>query len=502
MALLNNQYDQALRENLHPAHWQNPTPTQRYNMVVVGGGTAGLVTALIAAGVGARVALVEKHLLGGDCLNVGCVPSKALIHSARVMDSVRTAQHAGVGVPDGVQVDFAAAMDRMRAIRARISHDDSVQRLVNEGVDVYLGEGQFTSRNTLSVDGQALQFKWGVVATGSKPFVPPIPGLHEAGYLTNETVFDLTTQPGRIAIVGAGPIGCELAQFFRRMGSDVVLLHNAAHILNREDADAAALVQQQFIREGIGLLLQSSLQEVTMANGKKVLHYTRNGATCTLAVDEVLMSTGRVPNIGNLGLDKAGVGVDDKRGVIVDDFLRTSNPNIYAAGDVAAGYWRFTHAADAAARIISRNAIFRGSERVSKLVMPWCTYTDPEIAHVGLYQHEAEEQGIAVDVFTHPFSKVDRAITDAEETGFVRVILKQGSDTILGATVVGRDAGDLLMPFTTAMVGGLGMQALASVITPYPTRAEAIRKAANAYMRGRLTPNVKRLFTGWIKLTG
>lgn len=497
-ALPKDEYNLHRLSNLHPDTYQNPKPAPLYNLVVIGAGSAGLVTALVAAGLGGKVALIEKHLMGGDCLNVGCVPSKAVIRSAKTMGEVMAAQRYGI-LNAAAQVDFSAVMARVRQVQAQISPNDSVWRYRDAGVDVFLGAGCFTGPDTVEVAGAQLKFKKAVISTGSRPLHPAIPGMEAAGYLTNETVFNLTEQPKRIALIGGGPIGCELAQAFRRLGSEVILFHNAGHILNREDADAAEIVQKMFIREGIKLVLKSKVTQVTTQGNEKLVHYTCPQEQGTVAVDEILVATGRVPNIENLGLDKVSVQSDPKKGIIVNDYLQTSNPNIYAAGDVAMAY-KFTHAASAAARIVIQNAFFFGRKKLSDLNMPWCTYTDPEIAHVGLYEHEANEKGIKLDTYTVHFDDNDRAVADGEEEGFVKVHTAKGSDKILGATIVARTAGDMINEITLAMVAGVGLKTIGNVIHPYPTQAEAIARVAGLYTRSRLTPTVQKLFSGWMKL--
>lgn len=496
-----DEHDTALLANVHPPTWTNPEPAPRYNLVVIGAGTAGLVTAAGAAGLGAKVALVERHLLGGDCLNVGCVPSKCVIRSSRVVGDVRDASRFGVQVPEGVEVDFPAVMERMRRLRAGISHHDSAQRFQHElGVDVFLGDGRFTGPDTVEVDGKTLRFKKAVIATGARAAHPPIAGLAEAGFLTNETVFSLTERPRRLAVIGAGPIGCELAQAFRRLGCEVILFHNAAHILNREDGDAAELLQQVFLREGIRLVLEAEVKRVVETNQGKVITFAQEREEESLTVDEILVGVGRAPNVEGLNLEAVGVQYDQQRGVQVNDQLQTTNPRIYAAGDICMQY-KFTHAADFAARIVIQNTLFGGHKKLSALTIPWCTYTDPEIAHVGLSERDAQQRGVAVDTFSVPLRQVDRAVIDGEEEGFVKVHVKKGTDQILGATIVARHAGEMLSEITLAMVGKLGLKTIANVIHPYPTQAEAIRKVADAYNRTRLTPFVKKLFQRWLAWT-
>ena len=494
-------HNQTLIGNVHPADWTNPTPADRYHVVVVGAGTAGLIAASFAAGAGARVALVERHLMGGDCLNVGCVPSKSIIRSSRVFAELRDAAALGWRVPAGAVADFEAVMARMRRIRARISPSDSAARYRDDkGVDVFLGSARFTSETTLDVDGATLRFKKALIATGARPAQLPIPGLAEAGYLTNETVFNLTARPHRLAVIGGGPIGSELAQAFCRLGSEVTLLEMSDHILVREDPDAAAIVQTALRRDGVRVVVRCGVERVERHGAEKVIHFTCDGAQ-SVAVDEILVGAGRAPNT-ELGLDAAGVN-HDRQGVTVDDTLQTSNPRIYAAGDVCMA-WKFTHAAEDAARIAVQNALFPGRRRLSALTMPWCTYTDPEVAHVGLYEHQAAAQGVSVATYTHHWRDVDRAIIDddGDGDGFVRVHTRAGTDEILGATIVARHAGEMISEVTLAMVARLGLGTLANVIHPYPTQADALRRVAFQYSVTRVTPLVKRLLGVWLKLTG
>jgi pyruvate/2-oxoglutarate dehydrogenase complex dihydrolipoamide dehydrogenase (E3) component len=488
-------HNAALVANVHPPDWKNPTPDGRYNLVVIGAGTAGLITSLVAASLGAKVALIERHLMGGDCLNVGCVPSKAVIRSAHLAYDARSERAP----------DFAAAMERMREIRARISHDDSAKRYREEfGVEIFFGDARFTGPSTVDVDGTKLEFAKAVVASGARASAPPIPGLAEAGYLDNETVFTLTERPRRLAVIGAGPIGCELAQAFRRLGSEVTLLEIAPQILIREDPDAAAIVQTVFVREGIELVLGCQLQQVEKRGAEKIVHLTcPKAGTRTLAFDEILIGAGRAPNVEGMGLETVGVKFDVRTGIEVDDFLRTTNPRIYAAGDCAMA-WKFTHAADAAAKIVVQNALFSfgplGKKRLSALTMPWCTYTDPEIAHVGLYARDAKERGIELDTYEVPIEKANRAVTDGQEEGLVKVHVKKGTAEIVGATVVAAHAGELITQLTLAITQKIPLGTFTGVIYPYPTQGEAIKAAAGLYTRTRLTPTVKRLFTALMKL--
>ena len=388
-------------------------------------------------------------------------------------------------------------MQRMRRIRTRISRVDSVQRLSAAGVDVFFGGARFAGPDAVEVAGRTLRFRRAVIATGARAAAPLIPGLAEAGYLTNETVFTLTELPRRLAVIGAGPIGCELAQAFARFGSEVSLLQEEGQILTREDRDAAERVERAMIRDGIHLRLSARIERVERSGADRIISFTQGGAAERLAVDQILVGVGRTPNVEGLDLERVGVAYDPRLGVAVDDRLRTSNSRIYAAGDVVPGH-KFTHNSDFQARIVIQNALFSGRARASALTMPWCTYTDPEIAHVGLYERDAAVRGIAVRTFIQEFKDVDRAVLDGDTLGFVKVHVRAGTDKILGATVVARHAGEILPELTMAIAHGIGLGRIASVIHSYPTQAEAIRKLGDAYNRTRLTPLVKRLFGAWL----
>ncbi|MEZ5333010.1 MAG: mercuric reductase [Thermoanaerobaculia bacterium] len=491
--LTRSPYDRELLDNAHPVDWNPPRPADRYHLVVVGGGTAGLVTAAGAAGLGARVALVERGLLGGDCLNVGCVPSKALLRAARAWSDARTAAERFGGPAAAGSGDFGAAMERMRRLRAGISHHDSAARFRDLGVDVFLGEGRFVASDALEVDGARLRFRRAVVATGARASAPPVPGLDAVGYLTNETLFGLTALPPRLAILGGGPIGCEMAQAFARFGSQVHLIEALDRILPIEEEDAAAIVHRALEADGVRILCCGEDARVgTTADGAKRITLASHGRAYDLTADALLVAAGRKPNVEGLGLEAAGVEFDE-HGVTVDDRLRTSNSRIFAVGDVASRF-KFTHMADALARIAIQNALFFGRKRASDLVVPWCTYTSPEIAHVGLYPREAAERGVAIDTHQVDLSGVDRAILDGETDGFLRVHVKKGSDRILGATAVAAHAGDLIGEVTLAVTRKIGLGAVASSIHPYPTQAEAFKKVGDAYRRTRLTPSAEKLF--------
>lgn len=490
-----DRYNLELETNVHPPEWNNPVPDKPYHLVVIGAGTAGLVTAAGAAGLGARVALIERELMGGDCLNVGCVPSKGVISAARVAAAVRDASTFGIHIPQGPRVDFSKVMQRMRRLRAHISPADSATRFAELGVDVFFGNGQFENGDTISVTSDngsvtELKFKKAVIAAGARASAPPIAGLDSVKYLTNENLFSLTELPKRFGIIGAGPIGAEMAQTFARFGSDVFLFEQGDQILSREDAEAAAIVQKQFVRDGVHLVLGSEDQKISPAdNGIIRVAGTQKGQPCDIVVDQLLIAVGRAPNTEGLNLDAVGVK-HGRQGVEVNDYLQTTNPRIYAAGDICSKY-RFTHAADFQARIVIQNALFAlgpfGRKKASDLIIPWATYTSPEIAHVGMYPQDAKEDGIEIDTYVQSLEHVDRAILEGTNEGFVKVHTKKGTDRIVGATIVAENAGDMISELCVAMTNGIGLSKVGATIHPYPTQAEAIRKLGDQFNKTRLT---------------
>ena len=493
-----DEYNEILVGNAHPPEWPNPVPDGRYNLLVIGGGSAGLVAAVGAVGLGAKVALVEKYLLGGDCLNVGCVPSKTLIRSAKAVGDIRRSmsEEFGVSLKGDVTVDFPAVMERVRRVRADISYHDSARRFKDLGIDVYLGAGEFTSPTTFAVDGRTIEFSKAVIATGSGPAHIPIPGLAETGYVNNVTLFQLTAQPKRLAVIGAGPIGAEMAQAFARLGSEVYLFDILPVMAGITDPDMLEILTRTFTVEGIHLRLESKIQKVGASGAAKRITFEYLGETHTVEIDEILLAAGRKPNIDGLNLEAAGVEATGK-GLVVNDRLQTTNKNIYGAGDVAIPA-QFTHTADATARIVLQNALFLGRKKYSDLIIPWTVYTDPEIAHVGRFPHEAEAAGLATDTFAVNIEDTDRGRTDAEE-GIVKIAVKKGTDQILGATIIARHAGEMISEITTAMMAGAGLGTLSQTIHPYPTQAEAIKKAADAWNRTRLSPAVAKLFNTWLR---
>ena len=500
LVLPNDEHNRTLVGNVHPTNWVNPEPAGRYNIVVIGAGTAGLITAVIAASLGAKVALIEKHLMGGDCLNVGCVPSKGIIRAARAWADLRNAEEFGLHIPLGVKYDFGAVMTRMRKLRAQISHNDSAHRYTTLGVDVYIGSGRFIGADTIQVEGPSghriLTFAKAAVCTGARASVPSTPGLKEAGYLTNETVFSLTELPSRIGVIGAGPIGCELAQSFARFGSQVFLIETAHGILPNEDRDAADIVEQQMLRDGVKLFCCGKGLKINKTDNGKRLTVESHGQQFDVTVDEILVGVGRAPNVEGIGLEAVGIEYD-KNGIKVNARLQTRNPRIFAAGDICSLY-KFTHAADAMAQIVIQNALFPhpfgiGCATVESLIMPWCTFTEPEVAHVGMYEKDAKEKGIEVETYTYKLDEVDRAILDGEDEGFARIHIQKGTDKIVGATIVAAHAGDMISEFSVAMKAGAGAKTIAGTIHPYPTQAEVNKKVVNLWRKAHFTPRTKNL---------
>jgi len=494
--------NQKLISLVHPQNWVNPIPQSCYDLVVIGAGTAGLVVSAGVAGLnlGLKVALIEKHLMGGDCLNFGCIPSKTMIRSAKVISEIIKAKKLGINIT-AKEIDFALIMERMRQIRADISYHDSAQRFKSLGVDVFFGEARFFSQNTIEVNQQKLTFKKAVIATGAKPIKPTIKGIETVPFYTNETIFSLTELPSSLAVIGGGAIGCELAQLFQRLGSQVTIFHKYNHLLNKEDDETAEIIQNIFKKEGINLILNAQILQVEKTDQGHKIYYQSNQKEASIIVQEMLIAVGRSPNIEGLNLEVVGVEYDQK-GVKVNDYLQTTNPKIYGAGDICLSS-KFTHTADAAARIVIKNALFSpfglGKAKFSNLVIPWVTYTDPEIAHVGRNEKVLQQQGIPYQTIKIMMSEVDRAIADGETEGFVKIYHHKGS--VLGATIVASHAGEMLSEITLAMVNKISLNQLSNVIHSYPTQAEAIKKAADAYRRTLLTPITRKILEFLTKLS-
>jgi pyruvate/2-oxoglutarate dehydrogenase complex dihydrolipoamide dehydrogenase (E3) component len=441
--------------------------------------------------------------MGGDCLNFGCVPSKALISSARLIQQIREAEKWGLDQQQP-QFAFEKIFDRMRARRAKIAPNDSQERFESLGVDVFRGEARFVSPHEIEVNGQKLRAKNFVIATGSHATIPEIEGIDTVPYFTNETIFDeLKGKPESMIVLGGGPIGCELAQTFRRFGIKVTILQRGDQLLPREDRDVAQFLERRLINEGVRIIKNADARSVgTSDAGKVALEFLdrQSGriAERTFFTDALLIAIGRTPNFGRLALKSAGVDVNE-RGMCVNDYLQTSQRHIYAAGDVI-GRFLFTHMADAQARVIVRNILVPFQflrQKMDYSVVPWCTYTDPEVAHVGLGEKEAKQKNVDYDLFVVPLEDVDRAVVESEDAGFVKVVTAKDSDKILGATIIGPHAGDLLHEFVLAMKAGIGLGAVGSTIHAYPTFAELARKAGDKYNKTRLTPRAKKVFS-WL----
>jgi pyruvate/2-oxoglutarate dehydrogenase complex dihydrolipoamide dehydrogenase (E3) component len=474
-----------------------------YNVVVIGAGTAGLVSAAGTAGLGGRVALIERNLMGGDCLNFGCVPSKALISSARLIERIRESEKWGLDRLEP-QFEFEKVFERMRARRAKIAPHDSRERFESLGVDVFHGEARFVSPHEVEVNGQRLRARNFVIATGSCAVIPKIKGIESVPYFTNETIFDaLKRKPENMIVLGGGPIGCELAQTFRRLGVPVTIVQRGDQLLPREDRDVAEFVERRLINEGVRVIKHADAHSVATSDTGKValqLLDRQSGqlAEPTFFADALLVAAGRTPNLQSLDLKSVGIDVAE-RGLGVNDYLQTSQRHIYAVGD-AIGPFLFTHMADAQARVVVRNILMPFQflrQKMDYSVVPWCTYTDPEVAHVGLGEKEAQQKNVDYDLFVVQLQDVDRAVVESEEAGYAKILTVKGSGKVLGATIVAPHAGDLLHEFVLAMKAGIGLGTIASTIHAYPTFAELARKAGDKYNRTRLTPTAKKIF-GWL----
>ena len=485
--------DRRLLSHVRPPGWINPRPADLYDLVVLGGGTAGLVSAFIATALGARVALIERAMLGGDCLVTGCVPSKALLRTSRAAADMRRAAELGLDAP-APAASTRGAFTRLRRLRADVAEHDAAERLKAAGIDVFFGEARFLSPESVDVAGSVLRFRRCVIATGARAAVPSLPGLAQARCMTNETVFALDEAPPRLVVLGGGPIGCELGQAFARLGSRVTLVQRSARLMPRDDEDASAIVATALQRDGVDVRLGVEIARVE--RGRVILRCGMNEET-SVDFDAILVAAGRSANVEDLALDAAGVRVSAKGFVETDDHLRTSNRRIFAAGDVT-GRPQFTHAADAMARLAVQNALLPVRRRMSSLVIPWCTYTQPEVAHVGVTRDEARARGLMT--VTTQLSDVDRAILDGDTEGFARLHVHPRSGVIHGATIVGPHAGETIAEAALAMRAGAGAGTLEDTVHCYPTHAEAMRRAAAAWRRTRLRPWMPRLLQRWYRL--
>lgn len=463
-------------------------PKYDYNMVAIGAGSAGLVTAYICAATKAKVALIEKHKMGGDCLNTGCVPSKALIRSAKFMKDAKNAQALGFKNVQ-VEYDFADVMERIQRVIKTIEPHDSVERYSSLGVDCHTGYGVIKSPHEVEVNGKILTTRNITIATGARPFVPPIPGVDEVDHYTSDNVWDIREKPEHMVVLGGGPIGSELAQAFARLGVKVTQIERGDRIMQREDPEISEMVMDQFKREGVNILLKHNVTSLKNANGKKVVVCEVDGQTKEVECDAILVAIGRKPNTTGFGLEELGIELNKNGTIKVDDYLRTLKyKNIYACGDVA-GPYQFTHTASHQAWYCSVNAMLKPfwGFKADYRVIPWATYTDPEVARVGLNEQEAKEQGVPYEVTTYGIDDLDRAIADEAAYGIVKVLTVPGKDTILGVTIAGIHAGDLIAEYVAAMKHGFGMNKILGTIHIYPTLAEANKFAAGNWKRNQVT---------------
>jgi pyruvate/2-oxoglutarate dehydrogenase complex dihydrolipoamide dehydrogenase (E3) component len=473
--------NQILLANEHPSNWVNPCPKKIYDLIVIGAGPAGLVSAITARDQGKSVALIERDLIGGECMNIGCIPSKAILRTSRLYADMLNAENFGAEVPNDISINFDMLMARMRRIRTQISGHISVKELHKKGIDLFFGQARFDSSRSIRVDNCSLRFKKSIIATGSEPEIPAIPGLAEAGYLTDKTIFNLSSCPESLLVIGGGALGCELAQAFARFGTKVTIVQTNPFFLNNVERDGAQILSDALADDGIGIFLNSEVSKIQSDGSKKIIEIATADTRTTVTVTHILVGIGQVPNTRDLGLDAANVSVADTGHIIVDAFLRTSNSRIYGVGNICAEE-QFAHIPDALARIAAENALFNKREKVDTSSVPWCIYTDPELAHIGLQVKEAREQKIPVKTFTILLHQVTRAIADSEDVGFVKIHVKEGTDQILGATLVSRHAGDIMNIISLAIKSKIGLAKLATINYPYPTQGNAIKMAAVAYL--------------------
>jgi pyruvate/2-oxoglutarate dehydrogenase complex dihydrolipoamide dehydrogenase (E3) component/uncharacterized membrane protein YdjX (TVP38/TMEM64 family) len=483
------------------SRWPRPARFDR-NLVVIGAGSAGLVSAYIAATVRAKVTLIEKDRMGGDCLNTGCVPSKALIKTARVLSQIRNSAKYGIRSATA-EFDFAEVMERVQRVVKQVEPHDSVERYSALGVECIQGEAKITSPWSVTVNGRTLTTRAIIIAAGARPLVPPIPGLDKVEVLTSDTVWGLRKLPARLLVLGGGPIGCELAQAFARLGSKVTQVEMLPRIMAREDPDVSELVKRKFEQEGINVLVGHKAKQVVIEGGKKLLLCEHEGKGIGIEFDALLCALGRVPNTAGYGLEELGIPLGKGRTVETNAYLQTLYPNIYACGDVA-GPYQFTHTASHQAWYASVNALFAPFRRfrADYSVIPWATFTEPEVARVGLNETEARERGIACEVTTYGIDDLDRAITESEAHGMVKVLTQPGKDTILGATIVGEHAGELIVEFVAAMRHGIGLKKILGTIHIYPTLAEANKYVAGAWRKARAPEGLLRQvekFHAWMR---
>jgi len=473
------------KRNTFPSDWVTPHPAEKYDLVVVGGGPGGMTAATVARSFDARVALVEKEHLGGECLNYGCIPSKAMFYSSRLAQKIRHAYEYGIEIPKNWKVNFSAVMRRVHEVQTTLSPHDSANHFKSLGIDVFLGAGRFTGPNQLEVNNQTLKFKKAIIATGTQPVYLNINDLEASDYLTNQTIFSLTSLPARLAVIGAGPISCEFAQAFLHFGSQVTLITHGPKLLPRDDTLATQRLKEVFEKEGMKILTNTNLLRAEKRGKEKILYLDTQKEP--LVVDEILLGVGRKPAVKGLSLEKAGVTYDLKKGISTNEYLQTSNTDIYAGGDVASPY-KFTHMSMELCKIAVANALNSHQSKRSALIVPWCTFTTPEIAHIGLNEELAKEQGIATDSIVIEMKNNDRAVVDGETVGFAKLLIKENQDQIIGATIMAERAGDMISELSAALQGEKSLSAIAQAIHPFPTQPQILRAAAEALMKKQKTP--------------
>ncbi len=474
----NQEFQKELLKVIFPSEWKNPKPASLYDLVVIGAGPGGMTAAVLAAAYHKKIALIEKEHMGGECLSYGCIPSKAMLRSSRAAHEISKAKEFGIEIQGKWSVDFPAVMERMRRLRNAVSTHDSPSIFQKMGIDLFFGAGQFTASDQLEVGGHHLHFKNAVIASGTLPLVLDIPGLEEAGYTTNQTVFNLNQLPKRFAVIGAGAMGCELAQAFARFGSQATIITHGSRILSHEDPTASDLLAKVFEKEGIRILYNSKILRVEKRGHEKIIYL--EGRPEGIHADEILVALGRLPYIHGLGLEKAHVAADGKSGIAVNDFLQTSQPHIYSISDMN---YRFTHISMENAQIAIQNIFGSGNARKSALAVPWCTFTDPEIAHVGMDEKTAASKGIPVQTFQFEMADVPRAILDGETAGFLKLFIREGTDQILGGTLMARHAGEMISELAVAISNQIGLSGLTKAIHCFPTQAEVFRMAAAAFLK-------------------